>query len=330
MDNLNVINENLDKLVFDGIPLYDEDIYLENVLCDTLLTSGNPNDLNIKYNDQVYECKNKISKEKALEMCREFLENIDHKYTLTFEKLIKNNKIQFIKTKDFYENSYFDFTGEEEFIKVYLLGNINDVLTILHEFMHYTNSMLATEVTSYYTEAFSNFIELLAVDYIIENHPKYEKDALKIKRSIFVSIYEKNIETKIVIELLKKKIKGLNLSSYDIFELVKDINVFCDNLNLIEEALEQTLDSLYDDSEKEYISSTRDTIGLVLGCYMYQLSKNKKLYKEIFGLNDNLNKFYYDEVLTYLGLDIKDGFMLTEESIKILTKSYKDELKKLW
>ena len=74
MDNLNVINENLDKLVFDGIPLYDEDIYLENVLCDTLLTSGNPNDLNIKYNDQVYECKNKTFSLFLLHLC--FLNSI--------------------------------------------------------------------------------------------------------------------------------------------------------------------------------------------------------------------------------------------------------------
>lgn len=332
MDNLNIINENLNELIFDGEPLFDEDIYLENILCDTILSSRYPKDENLRNDEQVYKCKNKISLEHSIEICKKFLNSINPKYVIVFDSLINNNIFQFIKTDDIYQNSSADFTDEEAIIKVYLLGNINDVFTIVHEFMHYTNSRyeLATEVTSYYTEAFSNFIELLMTDYIIENYPKYKKDALKIKRSIFVSIYEKNIETKVVIELIKKKNKGIIIGPYQIFDLIKDINFFCPDLELIKTALEQTADTLVEDAEGAYLLNVRDTLGIVLGCYMYELSKNKNSFKEIFELNDNLNNFYYDEVLTYLGLEMREDFTLTDESSKKLIKSYKNELKKLW
>lgn len=332
MDNLNIINENLNELIFDGEPLFDEDIYLENILCDTILSSRYPKDENLRNDEQVYKCKNKISLEHSIEICKKFLNSINPKYVIVFDSLINNNIFQFIKTDDIYQNSSADFTDEEAIIKVYLLGNINDVFTIIHEFMHYTNSRyeLATEVTSYYTGAFSNFIELLMTDYIIENYPKYKKDALKIKRSIFVSIYEKNIETKVVIELIKKKNNGIIISSYQIFDLIKDINFFCPDLELIKTALEQTADTLVEDAEGAYLLNVRDTLGIVLGCYMYELSKNKNSFKEIFELNDNLNNFYYDEVLTYLDLEMSEDFTLTDESSKKLIKSYKNQIKNLW
>lgn len=332
MSNLNIINENLDKLVFDGEPLFEDNIYLEKILCDLILTNRYPNDLNIKNDDQIYECRNKISLEQSIKMCRAFLENINHKYALIFDSLIENNKIFFEKTNDVYQSSYTDFTSENEFIKIYLLNNINDPVTMAHEFMHYINfgDLLATEVTSYYTEAFSNFIELVMIDYIVNNYPKYKKDALKVKRSIFISIYEKNIQTKVVLELIKKKIRGLTISSYDVLELIKEINSFCSDLNLIEIELKKIIDLLLEDAEGAYILSTRDTIGLVLGCYMYELSKNKYFYKQIFELNDNLHEFYYDEVLIYLGLELDENLLLSDESSQKLIKSYKNELKKLW
>lgn len=63
---------------------------------------------------------------------------------------------------------------------------------------------------------------------------------------------------------------------------------------------------------------------------MYELSKNKYSFKEIFELNDNLNNFYYDEVFTFLDLEVKEDLTLTDESSKKLVKSYMNELKKLW
>lgn len=238
MDNLNIINENLNELIFDGEPLFDENIYLENILCDTILLAKYPKDANLKNDDQIYKCKNKISLEQVIKICKDFLSTINPKYVIEFDSLIKNNVFEFIKTDDIYQNSSAEFTAETSIIKIYLFGNINDAFTIVHEFMHYTNSRyeLATEVTSYYTEAFSNFIELLMTDYIFKYYPKYKKDSLKIKRSIFISIYEKNIETKVVIELIKKKINGLNINSYQIFDIIKDINSSCNNPDLIEVA----------------------------------------------------------------------------------------------
>ena len=62
--------------------------------------------------------------------------------------------------------SYVNILKDE--IQVALLRRIEDALCLTHEFMHYMNSRseIANYVTSYYTECFSNLIELLLVDYI--------------------------------------------------------------------------------------------------------------------------------------------------------------------
>lgn len=333
MDNLKIINNNLDKLVFEGIPMFIEDITIENRMSDAILFSGYPrNEYDIN-DENLYITKRKVCLSKAISIAKTFLKMINDEYCLLFEELIKNNKFEFIKTIDIHESSMFCAQDGKDIIKIYTLGNIQDVFSIVHEFMHYTNARheVLNEVSSYYTEAISNFIELLLTDYLIDNFPNYKKDALKTKRSIYISLYERNIETKILIELIKLKIDGKTISKYDVFNIIKLINCYCPNLSLIEEALNKTIELILEDAEDTFIVTSRDTIGIVLGSYMYELSKNKHFFKEIFELNDNLNKFYCAEVLTYLNLDLKENvFDLTNDSYGMIFKSYKKQLKNIW
>lgn len=201
-----LLNQKLDIFTYDNYPVFENDILFEERLCDIILSHKLPINFESKTKEELYETKTKLSYNKMVLLSLDFLSTINSSYVLKLQELIDGNLINFKKTDSLDELSYVNILEDE--IKVALLGKFEDALCLNHEFMHYINSRseLANNVTSYYTECFSNLIEFMVIDYINKYYPKYKKDAMKMKKNIFISLYECNIVTKILTQFIHKKI----------------------------------------------------------------------------------------------------------------------------
>jgi hypothetical protein len=325
-----LLNRQLDFMIFDDYPIFESDILFEERLCNIIL--DNTMSFNIAFHENLYKTKKKIQYPKVLDMSFNFLNNFNSNYSEILKKISEDGIIHTTDAIDIYQKSFLDFSDNEDNIEIALLHNIEDVFSVNHEFMHYTNcrSEIANETTSYYTESFSNLIEFLLTDYIVKYEPSYKKDASKMRRNIFIALYQTNICTKIMLELMKKKINGKFINSYEMVDIINNIMNSCQDLALINVSLKKIYDEILDDAEDAYILSIRNTVALIFSCYMYDLVKIENKKQKIIELNDNLNRFDLKQVLLYLDLTFKEEFDLSEESYKKLEKSYKNNLKRLW
>ena len=329
-----ILNERFDKFVYGDLPVCEEDIIFEEKLCDIILKKIYiQNDDNCFKRENMYDTKIKVSKNMTISICNDFFSRLDSNYGNLLNEIIESGMVVFKKADDIYDRSYIDMSEIDKIvIKTY--DSVEDILTLAHEFMHYTNtrSELATPVTSYYTEALSNWAEFILVDFIKENYPKYKKDILKMQRNIFTSLYEENIKFKFLIELIKNKIDGFNINDYLIVETTKKILKDCSDYSLIVTCFEELMNNILTEDEYSveytYISTLRNTVATVLSCYMYY---NLDV-KDILYLNNNLSSFNAFDVLKYMNFEFKknDSLDLIDENYQILEKSYKEKIKKLW
>jgi len=328
-----LLNKRLEHFLFDGFPVFEEDFAFEERLCNIILFNGLSYDCR-ETKEEIYKTKNKISYDKVISYNLEFFRSIDFKYYEKLHELLDKLLISFEKTDDLDANSNINLITDE--FKVMLLNTPKDVLCLGHEFMHYLNSRgeIDNNITSYYTEALSAYCEFLLVDFLIKKYPRYEKDLLKMKRNTYISLYEQNICTKIIIELLKKKNNGIIINTYEMTDIVANLYSFNIDIEIIDSALNELLEFIFDQDEEmledAYIISNRDTIALTLACYMYENYQNKE--KQIFELGDYLHNMKLKDVLLFLDLEPKPdcSFDLTEESYDKIEKSYKKCLKNLW
>lgn len=120
------------------------------------------------------------------------------------------------------------------------------------------------------------------------------------------------------------------------FDIIKNLHDNSISIELIDSALTEAFDHIFSDDENSfedcYLISIRNTVALLISCYMYDYLTYEKKQKEIFNLNDHLNELDLEQVLLYLNLEFKnvEEFDLEEESYKKLELSYKNNLKKLW
>lgn len=331
-----LLNKKLDTFVYGDYPVFEDDILFEERLCNIILFHKLPIDFESKTKKEIYATKTKISYNKVISLSLDFLNTINPSYALKLQELIDNDLIYFKKTSDLDELSYVNILEDE--IQVALLKTLEDVLCLVHEFMHYMNSRseLANNVTSYYTECFSNLIEFMLIDYIDKYHPEYKKDAMKMKRNIFTALYESNVVTKILIEFIHNKVDGKSINTYEMFDIIKNLYNNGISIGLIDGSLTKILEDVFEDDENSfedcYLTSIRNTTALLISCYMYDYLTDNKKQKEIFDLSDHLSELDLTQVLLYLNLEFKDvaEFDLTEGSYKKLEYSYKNNLKKLW
>lgn len=333
--NYKLLNERLEHFLFDGFPVFEDDFVFEERLCNMLIDNELYVDINTP-KDELYETKNDICLDKVINICLDFFKSVDEKYSMQLAELIKNEEIDFEQTNDIDEKSYVNtMTGE---IRISLLKRVEDILSLGHEFMHHLNtrSELVTYVTSFYTECFSNYCEFLLIDYVAKEAPLYKSDILKMKRNIFISLYENNICTKLMIEMMKKKINGIDINYIELVDIVKRLYDSGVDLSLIDTCLTENLEVLLGDDEElvedEYIHLMRNTISLPIACYMYEEYSKKKDIKQVFELGDVLYTLSLKDVLLYFELEPKPecSFDLTEQSYEKLENSYKKSLKKLW
>lgn len=330
-DTCKIIDEQLERFIYYDDPIYEEDLMFDHKLCEMLyenkyITHGY---YNSKSNAKT---KMRVGLETSKEIALNFFGSIKPIYRKKLMMAMRKGIIEFRK-RDLEERSYFEFDDEKSKTVVYFDSSIEDVFEIVHEFMHYLNSNdeVVTIVTKFYTESFSTFVELMVCDYIVENYPKYEKDAYKMRRSLFESLYQNNLKLKIMLSLIDKKMNGSEVNSYMLAQVLGEFDYNKIPLELVLELLYEFIEEVKgEDIEDVYSRYLGYTVGMFLGCKMYDIAKDEKHSKQIFELSDNLYRFYADEVLTALDLEYKEGFQLEEDGYKELEKIYINQLKKLW
>ena len=125
---------------------------------------------------------------KSFEIARNFLKTLDPELLNIFDNLVKDKERFFIHiNKD--ESSSACFNG---IVILNLKNTINDVYSIIHEFIHKLylpiNTKINSKETSILSELPSLYTELLLNDYIIANYPEYKSDCLKRMNDRFNNI----------------------------------------------------------------------------------------------------------------------------------------------
>lgn len=134
--------------------------------------------------------ENNLTYEDVYLLAREIIESIDPKYLKDYDHLIETGELDFG-----YEGQYYDscFVHEESkknkknYINIRREFNYDDVVSLVHEYIHYTNEKDNLTSNGYVlSEFFSIYFEIYAIDYLIEKGiPKNEIDYQNRLRSIY-------------------------------------------------------------------------------------------------------------------------------------------------
>ena len=115
--------------------------------------------------------ENKLTFEDVYLLAREIIETIDFNYLKDFDKLIETGELDFSYDKE-YIGSYCHTLIKDGKLKIQLINinrhfNYDDVVTLIHEFIHYTNTKKRTENVHLFTEFLSIYFETYAIDYLL-------------------------------------------------------------------------------------------------------------------------------------------------------------------
>ena len=202
--------------------------------------------------------------------------------------------------------------------------NIHDSSTMVHELMHNLNMRPDyLSITRFlFTESISILGEMLYASYLIENN-LYIHDIKVNLKDLFWSASRISMKNDFDIQLM---LEYLN-DGYVNDKTIKNLRLNREYNYQIDYSLSELETSNFGfDMDQRY------SIGILFACYMYErIKNNKKNIVELFEINEMINDISFKELMAYLGLETekKDEFLLTNDSLDILEKSYKKVLKSI-
>ena len=104
--------------------------------------------------DNSFLLDNKLTFEDVYLLAREIIETIDFNYLKDFDKLIETGELDFSYDKE-YIGSYCHTLIKDGKLKIQLINinrhfNYDDVVTLIHEFIHYTNTKMSIFLLNFY------------------------------------------------------------------------------------------------------------------------------------------------------------------------------------
>lgn len=285
--------------------------------------------LNDKLNNLIYEYnldyevkKNNLTFLDVYNLAREIIASIDETYLPIYDKLITSGELDFGYEGE-YDISCFQTkiteNNTQKLINIARKFSYQDVVTLVHEFIHYISYQENNIIEYYLCEFLAIYFETYAVNYLIKKGiPKEEIDYLKrfkiLKRdSDRIYRYE-------VIFLVYTTFGNLSDTSYTLLKqfymnMSKDyFEKECKNFYKILEVIkEKHKDELQDNpkllgkilSEEFIAADYRYVLGTILAIYVLEYGNMK----DMVYLNNNLDK-YQDkslmEVCASLGIDLDD------------------------
>ena len=125
------------------------------------------------YNFDNKVINNNLTFEEIVYLAKEIIEQIDVSYLDSFDSLIKTGELDFSYENEYDCSCYECFYNDNrevvgKFININREFSYEDVVTLVHEFIHYTNGDKNTNIRYYLTEFLSIYFEFFARDYLIE------------------------------------------------------------------------------------------------------------------------------------------------------------------
>lgn len=337
----------MEKIDYDKLNSYLNEIFLilndyDRFLIDNILRIARLNNEYIttigRYRFLNNTIQNKLTFEDVYLLARKIIESINPTYLSDYDELIKTGKLDFRYENECDES---EFVHKNNLINIRREFNYNDVVTLVHEFIHYTNGKNEKSQNRYLlTEFLSIYFETYAIDYLMEQGvPENEIDIFyrlrtTIKTSISLSKYE-------IIFLAYEKFGNINeetfkyLNKYFLSIEQQVFEIECrDLLEYINQKEEEYKSKL--NNEKEFIFEFcspffydyKYFLGTILA---YYARKNCEL-DDIVYLNDHINdddlgNLKISDLLKKIGMDINGSVFTTNtlESINGYIEKYSNE-----
>lgn len=187
----------------------------------------------LEYNERIeenykdiFDLSRKISIEDVIKLTKEYLEEIDSSLFLVteFEKVLLAGKYVIDSSL---ESSYYD--RHNDVIYYHFDGSINDINTLLHEFIHrihyvYGNSNLDRESFSIFFEYPSIFYENDFISFLLKKGYVSEAEAKTLKGYRFKNQYNQGCSKNFlkIMSLCIQHVKKGNISEDDIWNVIGD------------------------------------------------------------------------------------------------------------
>ena len=294
-----------------------------------------------KHNFSEQTVKNNLTYYEVYDLARKIVACISPKYLYLYDSLLPSGKLDFG-----YDNEYGRSCFEccNSLINVKRSFNYGDVLVLIHEFIHYTNSNTQNSNNRYLlTEFFSIYFELFAVDYLtnmgffsaeigVNRRLQFtisDAEALASYEIVFLA-YEKfgNITEDTFVDLNRY---FLSISDED-FE--SDCKNLLENLEQKENDYRQKIryEKPFEFGEFIDVLPFFDNYRYLLGTLLAFYARENFKIEDVVYLNDhinddNLGNLKMSDLLKRLGVDINSSDFITKalDGIDNYIKKYNNE-----
>lgn len=274
---------------------------------------------------------------------REVIESINKSYLEAYDKILLNGELEFSYQHDFHDSHVTTMRENGVYQKVININrsfDYSEVVTLVHEFIHYTTSHDFSFNRTFLSEFLAIYFEMMAIDYLkkkgITGNDLDYSDRLNILRGRSNRFYGYG-----VVLFAYLKFGNLNADTYKYVNILfpkmtwKEFKRHCaylySNFLRIEMDMKNRIDK--DESNKGQILAegfmTSDYL-YVIGTVLAIFARRYCDFADIIALNDNMTYFDYfdiEDVLLRIGINIHDEEFL--DKITTMLSSYIEEVKAL-
>lgn len=275
------------------------------------------------YSLEYQTIQNNLTYEDVYLLAREVIEHIDKGYLKSFDNLIQSGELDFSFEND-YDNSecisrYKNDQVIKQIVNINREFNYSDVIVLVHEFIHYTNSKKHSINRHYFSEFLSIYFELYTIDYLLKKGINKEEidflfriknikrqSAILFQYEIVLLAYVKfgNLEDNTIL-LLQQYFLDIKKETFEI-----ECSTLYENLCVIEkrhkEEINENPKKLGFILSDEFITHN---YRYILGTFLAIYAKTYANFNDIVYLNNHINE--YDDKSVYeiclrIGIDLKD------------------------
>lgn len=275
-----------------------------------------------KRNIKIPKYRNNIDFEKSFQYSKKFFDTISKEYSSYLDKRRKEGV--FLFNNDVNSLAFSNLVDGKKIIHFPIIGTIEDSYTITHEIIHDMSISDEYSINRYlFCETVSLLAEMLQKDYFHNN--ERPKDYLIDEKEILYALQNKAVIINFEFELINIYLSNGYISKNNLIDIMNKHSF--SEIDLIINDIETILTN----EEMNFSYEQRYIIGYTIASYMHNRILKKNNVSEFIDINDSLNTYSIEQLLTYLDLDYKNSqdLDLTDESYEKIEKSYIKQIKSI-
>ena len=269
-----------------------------------------------------------ISLDKTVNLSIEFLNYLSKNYRNVIPKLYEEGQLYFLDNREYeswINNESMGITtmiDDKPVAYIRLQYNVEDMFTLTHECIHTLNMNHSDWNDSY--DLFCEVLTFLAERLQYEYFRRRIKGICYTRYKVHHTIEYESTCIDFEICLLKEVMQKGYLNNYSIYSILEKYD---------QQELRWLLDhiiTIQNDQELKQNLYKQDIYGYVLSLYLFnQIESQPKKIGEYVDLIDCILNLNSVEFLNYIGLEVNNKNMLTQDTIQELNKVYKKQLKEI-